>query len=508
MKSNYIGENSLGEIILEKNIGQLSDDIKYLARTCSGELQIMADRINVATLNNAVENTLQNSAAVAEGVVLTLNFLNSKSEIFIEEGYANTAKLHYISGSDKSKWNVGVPTFTQLKYIDVWHGIDLEILSLKDGLKMNWVLELPQYVSDISLQWEGADEVFIDTEGGMIVKHAMTELRDTPPNAWQLVGGQQVDVECAFILKENGEFGFVINGNYDENLPLIIDPLIPYSTYLGGNEYNFGNDVKVNTVGEAYVVGQTTSVDFPTTPGSFQVALTGESSGFVSKFSADGSELVFSTFLGGSTNNDINSFELDEDGFIYLGGTTFSPDFPVTSGAYQTTIPALSSCFLTKMTPDGADLVYSTFVGGAGGDNFLTDIAVDSQKCMYATGMTTSQSFPVTSGAFQGINPSVDPYDSTAFVLKLEQDGSTLGYSSYLGGNTTDYGECITLDLQSNAYITGYTHSNTFPITAGAFQTTMPGLRTGFVSKVNAQGTTLAYSTYLGGGIWLLRERR
>jgi hypothetical protein len=251
-----------------------------------------------------------------------------------------------------------------------------------------------------------------------------------------------------------------------------------YSTYLGGNSYDEGDGIAVDGSGNAYVTGVTESTNFPVTVGAYQT--THADSGyyvvyfdvFVTKLNAGGSGLMYSTYLGGSSDDLGLGIAVDGSGNAYVTGFTGSGNFPVTAGAYQTTFGGgYEDVFVTKLNASGSGLIYSTYLGGSGGDGGY-GIAVDGSGNAYVTGWTDSTDFPVTAGAYQTTHGGGD-YD--VFVTKLNASGSGLVYSTYLGGNDDDVGRAIAVDGSGNAYVAGYTQSTNFPVTAGAYQTTYGG---------------------------------
>ncbi len=277
-----------------------------------------------------------------------------------------------------------------------------------------------------------------------------------------------------------------------------------YSTYLGGSVIDVGEGIALDTSGNAYVTGIRGSFDFPTTPGAFQNPCTGDA--FVSKLNADGSSLAYSTCLGGTGGDYGYGITIDTSGNAYVTGGTSSPDFPTTPGAFQTTYGGgvavfEGDAFVSKLNAAGSALVYSTYLGGSGGD-YGSGITVDTSGNAYVTGSTASSNFPTTPGAFQTTLGG----GSNAFVSKLDAAGSALVYSTYLGGGDYDWGSAIAADSSGNAYVAGVTDSSNFPTTSGAFQRTCGGgsgfpspCRDAFVSRLSAAGSALVYSTYLGG---------
>jgi hypothetical protein len=271
-----------------------------------------------------------------------------------------------------------------------------------------------------------------------------------------------------------------------------------YSTHFGGY-VDSGSAIAVDGSGNAYVTGGT-ECPFPTTPGAFQTTCGVNGGAFVSKLSAAGSALVYSTYLGesdysGPTGG--NGIAVDASGNAYITGQTYSSNFPTTPGAFQTASPHAGSghAFVSKLNATGSALVYSTYLGG----NFVDaggGIAVDASRNAYLVGWTASSNFPTTPGAFQ----STLAGSGHAFVSKLNAIGSALVYSTYLGGSGYDHGWGIAVDPSGNAYATGVTSSSNFPTTPGAVQATYGGGQNdAFLSKLNATGSALLYSTLLGG---------
>jgi hypothetical protein len=270
-----------------------------------------------------------------------------------------------------------------------------------------------------------------------------------------------------------------------------------YSTYLGrsGGE---GNGTAIDTAGNAYVTGDT-GINFPTTPGAFQTSYGGGASdAFVTKLNATGTALVYSTYLGGSDLEDASGWgriAVDALGNAYVSGLTASSNFPTTAGAFQTTLGGgVYDAFVSKVNSAGSALLYSTYLGGAGFDGGL-GIAVDAAGNAYMTGATSSSNFPSTPGSFQTTYGG----NGDAFVTKLNAGGSALVYSTYLGGSDFDEGNGLVIDASGEASIAGMTQSSNLPTTADAFQTTFGGVQDAFVSKHNAAGSAVLYSTYLGG---------
>jgi hypothetical protein len=267
-----------------------------------------------------------------------------------------------------------------------------------------------------------------------------------------------------------------------------------YSTYLGGGGDDRGYGIAIDGSGNTYITGGTSSSDFPTTSGAFDTSYNGGDV-FVTKVDSTGTALVYSTYLGSGGDDRGYGIALDSSGNVYITGLTYSSDFPTTPGAFDTSYNGVyCDVFVSKLNASGTALVYSTYLGG-GSSDVGSDIAIDSSGNTYITGYTYSD-FPTTPGAFD--TSYNGPED--VFVSKLNASGTVLVYSTYLGAWDRDYGYGIAVDSSGNAYITGFTWSSNFPTTPGAFDISLDGLSNVFVTKLNASGTALVYSTYLGGG--------
>jgi hypothetical protein len=303
------------------------------------------------------------------------------------------------------------------------------------------------------------------------------------------------------------------NGTTVDAFVTKLDPTgssIIYSTYLGGAGNDYGNGIVLDAAGNAYIVGQTFSADFPTTAGAFQTSCGGGScakgDAFIAELNSTGSALVYSTYLGGSSVNQGNGIALDAANNAYSTGYTQSLDFPTTPGAFQTSCNCSknSSVFVTELNSTGTALVYSTYLGGNNVDVGY-QIALDSSNNAFVTGYATSTNFPTTPGAFQ----TTIAANKAAFVTKLNPTGSALVYSTYLGGSSSILntpceacGTSIAVDSAGNAYVCGLTAESTFPITPGAYQSVFMSTTKGhdaFITKLNPTGTALVFSTYLGG---------
>ena len=462
---------------------------------------------------------------------------------------------NYLLGNDPSRWRTNVPEFGKVVYPNLYDGIDLTYSSGADGIKYEFAVRPGIDPAAIEIEVDGLESLLLD-ERTLVARTAAGDVRDSPPVSFD---SADAEVDCRFVLHESDSYGFECGGR-DESKTLIIDPLI-YSTFLGGGNWDGANAVAIDSSGNAFVTGWTRSVNFPITPGAFSVnnhgwedvfvvklndtgsgplystylggtsadiglSITVDASGkayvagktmsrdfpvtpgaydqgfnnpdyeydaFVAKIGAAGNSLVYSTFLGGNHSDIARSIVIDGSGSAFVAGETVSPTFPVTPGAYDKSYDN-GDAFVTKFNPSGSALVYSTLLGGNESDHACA-IKIDAAGNSFVAGWTTSPNFPVTLGAFQKSRRGTED----AFVTKLRADGAALLYSTFLGGDDNDRAWGIAADSAGSAYITGETYSPGFPTTRGAIDRTYDGADDVFVTKMNATGTGLIYSTFLGG---------
>lgn len=418
-------------------------------------------------------------------------------------------RSNYFIGNDAQKWTVGVPQFARVEYEDVYPGVDLVYHGSRGELEYDFVVAPGVDPGAIRLKLASDGGARLDEGGDLVVSTAAGELRQPVPVAYQEIAGLRRTVPASYELAGSGEIRFRLAG-YDTGHVLVIDPRIVYSTYLGGNEADEAPGIAVDASGSAYVTGMTNSTDFPTQdpiqpPLPDSVPGTHPFDVFVTKLSPDGSHLIYSTYLGGRCLDAGWAIAVDRLGNAYVTGHSCSFDFPLKK-PLQPTYRGNYDAFVVKLNRFGSALVYSTYLGGNGYEAAY-GIAVDGMGYAYVSGLATS-GLRTTSGSVQ---PGFAGGVADAFVAKLNRMGSGFVYATYLGGSnaghpvggSVDFGTGIAVDRFGNAYVTGMTNAFDFP-TKNAFQ---PAFNAGersegdaFVTKLNAGGTTLVYSTYLGGG--------
>ncbi len=488
----------------ETNRGQTDKNVRFLSRgpgynlylTANEAVLVLAKPNADATRDVRSTQTRPGAKAQEKSVALRMSLVGAARKPVVSGREELPGKANYFIGKDPAKWRTNVPTYAKVEYRDVYPGVDLVYYGNQRQLEYDFVVAPGADPQKIVLSFKGADKLEIDAEGDLVLHAPGGDIRQHKLVIYQEIDGARHEIDGGYVIKSGKRVGFKLAA-YDTTRPLIIDPVVlSYSTYLGSSYFDGASGIAVDADGNAYVTGGTTSPGFPTTPGASQSAFPGgfDPYVFVTKLNPAGTALVYSTYLGsGSGYNFGRGIAVDAAGNAYMTGETRSSAFPTTPGAFQPANAGLySNAFVTKLNPTGSALVYSTYLGGSTYDNG-TGIAVDADGNAYVTGNAGSTNFPTTLGAFQlSFGGGGD-----AFVTKLDPTGSTLVYSTYLGGSGQEYSGGIVVDAGGNAYVTGTTHSANFPTTAGAFQTTFGGGGP-YVTKLDPTGSALVYSTYLG----------
>ncbi len=414
-------------------------------------------------------------------------------------------KVNYFLGNDPAQWHTNVATFGRVEYDDVYPGIDLVYYGHQRQLEYDFVVAPGADPSVIRLNVSGAERLELDAAGDLLI-HAGepggvspgVTLRQHKPFVYQTVGGARQEVASRFML-ERQEVRFAV-GAYDVGRPLVIDPVLSYSTYVGGSRGDYGRAVAVDpATGDALLAGYTVSTDFPTANPLQLNYGGGVSDVFVARLNAAGSALVYSTYLGGSGYDEGLALAVDPArGDALLTGRTESPNFP-TAHPLQASNRGYWNVFVARLSASGSALVFSTYLGGSNYDDGF-GVAVDpATGDALVTGRTSSTDFP-TANPLQAVNRG----SSDVFVARLSAAGSALVFSTYLGGSGYEYGYGVAVDpATGDALLTGRTDSPNFP-TAHPFQPTYGGNGDAFAARLSASGSALVFSTYLGGsdGDW------
>ncbi len=435
--------------------------------------------------------------------VLKLDFVGANPNVQPQGQDLTPALVSYFRGP-REQWQTSLPTYRRIVYSDLWPGIDLIYSGTATHLKYTFMVKPGADPNQIQLAYRGAAAVTLTDAGQLEVHMPGKSISDERPSAYQEEAGRQIEVAAAYALAgdpvaDSYVYGFRV-GSYDQNKLLVLDPaVLLYAGYIGGSGDDEGHGIAVDSTGDAYITGSTTST-VPTFPVLVGPDLTdnGEIDAFVAKVKADGSGLIYAGYIGGSDNDSGQGIAVDSTGNAYVVGTTSSTaaTFPVLVGP-DLTENGGQDTFVAKVDATGTNLLYAGYIGGSGAD-LGRGITVNSKGNAYVTGSTTSTAatFPVLVGPDLTENGGQD-----AFVAKVKANGAKLVYAGYIGGNGTDVGRGIALDSTGkNAYVTGSTTSaaDTFPVLVGP-DLTENGGTDAFVAKVSADGTGLAYAGYIGG---------
>lgn len=474
-------------IRFEPNVGQAPAEVRYLARGAGYDVGLS----DAGALLNISASAESGTGRVNDALRISLAGGRAHPDIRAEQ--QQTGVTNFLVGNDPKLWRRGVANYGAVRYAEVYPGIDWVVYGNPTQLEYDLVVAPTADPSKISIAIDGARRLSVSARGELRVETGHAVLTHRKPVIYQTASdGRRVPVTGRYTLDaRRHRVGFRV-GAYDHTRPLVIDPVLTYSTYLGGNDFDYATGMAVDSTGATYVTGQTNSTNFPVAN-----ALLGTSAGglsFVSKINPAGTALVYSTYFG-TAGTQANALAIDASGNVYLTGTTNSSSFPVVN-PLQATLAGSANAFVAKLDSSGAFFVYATYLGGNGQDTG-TSIAVDSAGAAYVTGESYfTTNFP-TKNPIQGTNHGA----GDVFVSKLNPAGSALVYSTYLGGINDDIATGIAIDASGSAYITGRTSSGNFPI-ANAFQsndTAGNGQPSCFLTKLNPAGSALTYSTYLSG---------
>ena len=498
----------------EPNVGQAPSSVQYLARG-SGYAVALTESGTLLKLHEAGTASLR------------VSLVGARANPTLRPERRQQSMSNYFVGNNPAKWHERVPNYAAVRYEQVYPGIDWVVYGNPQHLEYDFVVSPHADPGQIGLSVAGADRIAVDANDDLVIKVADMALRQLEPVVYQTgVDGARQRVDAHYIL-HGQRFAFAL-GAYDPSRPLIIDPELVYSTYLGGSQgYGGASAVAVDSAGDLYLAGSTTSADFPLA--SALQSANGEShstTAFVSKFNPSGTALLYSTYLGGNNTSSswgdwATAIAIDGAGNAYVTGYTSTTDFPTVS-PYQAVNAAAATggtnAFVAKIDTTGAALVYSTYLGGSDSEGCFalsmgSGIAVDGSGSAFVVGQTHSLNFP-TANAFQAAthvqetNAASAPQINadvpcagliTPVVTKLSPSGDTLVYSTYLGPTGSGIATAVAVDSSGSAYVVGATAPTGFPTVAAFQPTSHAQVATGYLTKFTPAGTALVYSTYLGG---------
>jgi FG-GAP-like repeat/Bacterial Ig-like domain/Dockerin type I domain/Beta-propeller repeat len=491
-------------LVFIENQGQWDDQVLFKAVSGGASMWFTYDGVyhqftkridqqeqNSDILNDLYQNIQREEQYSYEQIVLKSSLIGANFNPEIAGTDRMEYKCNYFFGNDQSKWRTNVPNYRAVIIDEVYSGIDLKYYSNEQGrLEYDFIVEPGTDPSVIQVQYDGAKSLAINTAGELVIEtkwHSFTQLK---PVIYQYKDGNKESIEGDYILLSDNTFGFELGNDYNQALALVIDPVLVFSTYIGGSGDEEASEIELDQDGNIIVCGQVRSSDFP-----MQNPFDGTYEGndiFITKFNPEGTALIFSTYFGSTGSDYPYTLHIDSDNNIYFAGTTyFESDFPLVN-AYDSILEGNSDAYLSKLSSSGDNLIFSTFLGGDDNET-ISSICTDDNSYVYVTGKTYSSDFPTYQAYDYNISGTSD-----AFVTKFYPAGNSLSYSTFLGGSSTDGGGSIAVDVNGCAYVIGSTRSTNFP-TLNAYDDTQNGNNDIFVAKFSTAGNSLVYSTYLGG---------
>ena len=570
---------STGHQFFIENKGQWPQEVKYLCKTngmnawitAQGVVydyyQVIRDGNSVADQDNRLDGHSptglvrerreeENTRIKGHVVRALLQGANARTNAIAKgqrDGYYN-----YFIGHDPAAWASFVRFYDTIEVQGAYPGIDIRYYYDGGRLRYDYQVTVGADPSQIRFNLEGANDYQVNADGELLISTSLGEVRHGKLKAYQQTNGKDREVTCRFESLPGGVIGIKAVG-YDKEKPLIIDPLV-YSTFIGGSSAEQGNSIAVDN-SNAYITGNTPSTNYPTTTGAYDVSQNGNTDVCVTKLDANGSTLVYSTFIGGSSLDYGSAIAVDSNGNSYITGYTGSSNYPTTNGAYSQSLNGYNyDAFVTKLNPSGSALIFSTYLGGTSTDNGIAIALENVFGNIFVAGETFSSDFPTTSTAFDKtynggddifvtklntsgtglvfstylggksydvvhsmaadvngypcvvgettstdfplqssyIKNSTDGLYNDVFVAKLNHGGAGLMFSTYLGGSSHDYANSVAFDANRNVYVTGCTYSSDFPTTSGAYSRTYHNYEA-FITKINYTGASIDYSTFIGG---------
>ncbi|MFN0276003.1 MAG: PKD domain-containing protein [Chitinophagales bacterium] len=456
----------------------------------------------------------------------------------IEKTIQSRSYNNYFIGKDQSKWASKVYSFAEITYKEIYPGIDLKIYSRGKNFKYDFIVHPGADIKNIKLRYEGLDNIY-EVNNTLQLSASFAKFSESEPVAYVQTDFYTLPVQCKYILQQN-VLSFYIPQLYDKNYPLVIDPELIFGSYTGSDQDNWGYTATYDTEGNLYGGGIVFGNGYPTTTGAYQTSFGGGDPGDppydifdpydngldigISKFSSDGTSLIYSTYLGGDGNELPHSMIVNSTGELIIYGTTGSENFPTTTGAYDDTFNGGSSTsvdagvitfpdgidiIVAKLSADGTALSSSTLIGGTGndglnlasatnfnyGDIVRGEVIVDESNNVYVASSTYSTNFPTTSGVFQSTNAG----GQDGCIFKLNPSLSSLLFSTYIGGTSADGGYSLKRNSAGKIYVCGGTASSGFPATSdGWFDSFQGGTADGWIAGINSTASTLENCSFIG----------
>lgn len=461
-----------------------------------------------------------------------INFLTANNNATVASKNVFPEYYNYFLGKDAKNWKSNVKAYQLIHYNNIYNNIDLTIYSLGDKLKYDVIVNPGGKVKDVQFEYEGHNDLNIDEDGNLHITTSVNEIIEQKPYAYQIIEGKKVEVPCEFTLKEN-IISFKMLKGYKKKYPLIIDPVLIFASYSGSTADNFGMTATYGYDGSLFAGGTAFNIGYPTTLGAFDSSFNGTPAPgitdvVITRYDSTGSNLIYSTYIGGTQAETVHSIIANENNELYIYGATSSTDFPVTGSAYDTTFNGGSflnfpnngttfnngtDIYVAKINAVGTNLLGCTYIGGSAndgvnhtvnqsydtlmnnyGDQYRGEIMIDNTGNCYITSSTKSSDFPFLNGFDSTLNGHQD-----GVVFKFNPDLTSLFWSTYIGGSNADAGFSIKLDSNNYVFVCGGTNSTDFPTTLGSINTSFQGGKAdGYIAKIDSNGSSILAATYIG----------
>jgi len=518
-----------------ENKGQWDQKVLYRASLGNGDLFVEKNAFTFNLYNaeeiskNHISPSGKNTAPRCHAY--KVNFLNAlHPSISSKDKYPEY--YNYFLGNNKGKWKSQISAYQYINYSQLYNNINLNLYSSGNFVKYDFIVKPGGNTDDIQLDYEGVDHLNIDNAGNLIIKTSVGDVIEQQPYSYQLVDTKKVEIKCKFVLNGN-RVAFRIIGKYNKSIPLVIDPILIFASYSGSTADNFGMTATYGYDGSLFAGGTAFNFGYPTTTGAYDPFFSGSAGGgitdvVISRYDSTGSNLIYSTYIGGTATETVHSLIANENNELYLYGATSSLDFPTDANSFDNSFNGGTSVYyvsngsnftngtdiyVAKLNDMGTSLLGSTYLGGAEndgvnstinlsydslmnnyGDQYRGEIMLDDNSNCYITSSTKSPDFPIINGFDDTLNGNQD-----AIVVKLKSDLSDVYWSSYLGGDNMDAGFSVKVDSNYYVYVCGGTASNNFPTTPGAINTSyLGGIADGFITKIDTNGSQVLASTLLG----------
>lgn len=499
------------------NKGQWAEIMDYSARTSAGDIELRKDRFHFVFINNDLYSDHHaDEPRTISGHAFEIHFLNTNPNVSYTQSNPDSHNINYFLGNDPAHWVSGLKQYQQVTYHELWEGIDMEVLGVGENMKFNFIVKPGANPDKIKYEYIGVDDIALKN-GSIQVHTSAVDVMEPKPYTYQQFENQQIEVKSKYIFNE-GVISFELPKGYDTSKDLVIDPTLVFSSYTGSTADNWGHTATYDTAGNLYGGGRVFEYRSAYSPGSgtglyslvgaFDGSFNGGDEDIaISKFSATGSTLLYSTYLGGNADDKPHSLVVNANNELYVMGSSNSTNYPTSSGAYDATSNGGNDIVLTRFNTSGSALLGSTYVGGSSDDGYYPsslaynyedevrgEIVLDASSTVYVASYTRSSNFPVTSGVFQGSrNGSQD-----GVLFKMNRNLSSMIASTYIGGSGEDAAYSLELDNAGNIYATGGTNSSNFPTSSGSYRASAFGGEDGWIVKMNNSLSSRIAGTYIG----------